>query len=216
MAAVLVFERIGAHHHGGGKLKVLALELSSPVGSVALSGGSEGPAFRTFPADRKDSGFFFENLRAIYEASGPPDLIVVGLGPGSYAGVRIAIATAAGLRISSGARLLGLPSICAVDQEEYIFVGDARRNSFVFAHVVDGRCAEGPTLATQEEIQAKLRQRRELPVMATEPLAQFENVKVNHPSALRLVELAPELTGDSAETLEPVYLREPYITTSTR
>jgi len=197
-------------------MNVLALELSSPVGSVAFSGGGDGPAFRTFPADRKDSGFFFENLRAIYEAGGPPDLIVVGLGPGSYAGVRIAIATAAGLRIASGARLLGLPSICAIDQDEYIFVGDARRNSFVFAHVVGGRCAEGPTLATEEEIHAKLGQRRELPVIAAEPLAQFENVKVEHPSALRLVELAAELTGDTAETLEPIYLREPYITTPTR
>jgi tRNA threonylcarbamoyladenosine biosynthesis protein TsaB len=197
-------------------MKVLALELSSPVGSVAFSGGSDGPAFRAFPADRKDSGFFFENLRAIYEAGGPPDLIVVGLGPGSYAGVRIAIATAVCLRIASGARLLGLPSVCAIDQVEYIFVGDARRNSFVFAHVVGGRCAEGPTLATEEEIRTKLRQRRELPVIATEPLAQFENVRVEHPSALRLVELAPELTGDFAETLEPIYLRDPYITTPTR
>jgi tRNA threonylcarbamoyladenosine biosynthesis protein TsaB len=197
-------------------MKVLALELSSPVGSVAFSGGSERPAFRTFPADRKDSGFFFENLRAIYKAGAPPDLIVVGLGPGSYAGVRIAIATAAGLRIASGARLLGLPSVCAIDQDEYIFVGDARRNSFFFAHVVGGRCAEGPTLASEEEIHAKLRQRRGLPLIATEPLAQFENVKVEHPSALRLVELAPELTDDTAETLAPIYLREPYITTPTR
>lgn len=197
-------------------MKVLALELSSPVGSVACSGGREGPAFRTFPADRKDSGFFFENLRAIYGVGGPPDLIVVGLGPGSYAGVRIAIATAAGLRIASGARLLGLPSICAIDQDEYIFVGDARRNSFVFAHVVGGRCAEGPMLATEEEVHAKLSQGGELPVIATEPLARFENVKVEHPSALRLVELAAELTGDTAETLEPIYLRKPYITMPTR
>jgi tRNA threonylcarbamoyladenosine biosynthesis protein TsaB len=197
-------------------MKVLALEFSSPVGSVAFSGGSDGPAFRAFPADRKDSGFFFENLRAIYQAGGPPDLIVVGLGPGSYAGVRIAIATAAGLKIASGARLVGLPSICAIDQTEYIFVGDARRNSFFFAHVVGGHCAEGPTLATEEEIQTRLRQQRKLPIIATEPLAQFENVKVEHPSALRLVELAPELTGETAGTLEPIYLRAPYITTPIR
>ena len=197
-------------------MKVLALDLSSPVGSVALSGGSDGPAFRTFPADRKDSGFFFENLRAIYDAGGPPDLIIVGLGPGSYAGVRIAIATAVGLKIASGARLLGLPSICAIDQSEYVFVGDARRNSFFFAHVVGGHCAEGPTLASEGEIQTRLRQGRPLPVIATEPLAQFENVKVEQPSALRLVELAPELLGETAETLEPIYLRTPYITAPTR
>lgn len=195
-------------------MKVLALELSSPVGSVAFSDGPGRPAFRTFPADRKDSGFFFENLRAIYEVSGPPDLIVVGLGPGSYAGVRIAIATAAGLRIASGARLMGLPSICAIDRDEYVFVGDARRSSFVLAHVVYGQCTEGPTLATEKEIKAKLRQKGELPVIATEPLAQFENVIVEHPSALRLIELALRLKGESTDILEPIYLREPYITTA--
>jgi tRNA threonylcarbamoyladenosine biosynthesis protein TsaB len=193
-------------------MKVLALELSSSVGSVALGGGSDGAAFRTFPADRKDSGFFFENLRAIYENGGPPDRIVVGLGPGSYAGVRIAIATAAGLRIASGARLFGVPSVCAIERDEYIFVGDARRNSFVFAHVVDGCCATGPTLATEEELRIRLSQTGELPIIATEPLAQFEQLTVEHPSALRLVELATRFEGEDAETLAPIYLREPYIT----
>ena len=90
-------------------MKVLALELSSPVGSVALSRPRRKKReFRTFPADRKNSGFFYENLQAIYQATAPPDLIVVGLGPGSYAGVRIAIATALGLRAASGARLVRL------------------------------------------------------------------------------------------------------------
>lgn len=197
-------------------MKVLALELSSPIGSVALSGGDDGTALRAFPADRKDSGLFFENLRAIYETGDPPDLIVVGLGPGSYAGVRIAIATAAGLRIASGARLLGIPSICAIDRHEYIFAGDARRSSFFFAHVVDGCCAKGPVLASEEEMRAQLSQAGELPIIATQPLAQFERVTVEHPSASRLVELGQRFEGASAETLEPIYLREPYITTPTR
>ena len=136
-------------------MKVLALELSSPVGSVAFCDDCEKSEVRTFPADRKDSGLFYENLRTVYEEGGPPDLIVVGLGPGSYAGVRIAIATALGLRLASGARLRGLPSICAIDREEYLFVGDARRNSFVFAHVVDGHCVEGPVLASEEEVRVE-------------------------------------------------------------
>ncbi|MEO8439918.1 MAG: tRNA (adenosine(37)-N6)-threonylcarbamoyltransferase complex dimerization subunit type 1 TsaB [Spartobacteria bacterium] len=194
-------------------MKVLALELSSAVGSVAFVAADGTRDLRTFPADRKDSGFFYENLSAIYQSDFRPDLIVVGLGPGSYAGVRIAIATALGLSAAAGARLRGLPSICAFDREEYIFIGDARRNSFVFARVAEGRCLEGPELASEAEIQARLQQRNDLPVLATEPLAQFEEVMVEHPSALRLVELAPKTVDGPEEALEPIYLRAPYITT---
>jgi len=194
-------------------MKILALELSSSVGSVALVGGEEGPDFRAFPADRKDSGFFYENLHAVYEHNGPPELIAVGLGPGSYAGVRIAIATALGLRAASGARLRGLVSLCAIEREEYLFVGDARRNAFVFAHVRHGRCLEGPALASAGEIQARLACKASLPAIATQPLIQFENLVIEHPSALRLAALAERGEGEEGEALEPIYLRPPYITT---
>jgi tRNA threonylcarbamoyl adenosine modification protein YeaZ len=194
-------------------VKVLALELSSPVGSVAFCDEEGGRDLRAFPADRKDSGFFYENLSAIYQQFAAPDLIVVGLGPGSYAGVRIAIATALGLKAASGASLLGLPSICAVDRAEYLFVGDARRNSFFFAHVRDGRCLEGPTLASADQIESRTKEVPQLPVIATQALSPFREAIVEDPSALRLAELALA-HGEGAEMpLEPIYLREPHITT---
>ena len=194
-------------------MRVLALELSSPVGSVAFLDDAGTELVRAFPADRKDSGLFYENLRVIHQTCESPEVIVVGLGPGSYAGIRIAIATALGLKAASGARLLGLPSVCAFEQEEYVVVGDARRNSFYFAHVIAGRCLEGPTLATAEEVRAKLIAWRHLPIVATQPLAQFDNLSLAQPSALRLAQLAAEADCAAAETLEPIYLREPYITT---
>ena len=194
-------------------MKILALELSSSVGSVAFLGAEEGPDFRAFPADRKNSGFFYENLGAVHDHNGSAELIVVGLGPGSYAGVRIAIATALGLRAASGARLRGVASLCAIEREEYFFVGDARRNSFVFAHVRDGRCLEGPTLAKAEDLHARLVQERSFPVIATEHSMPFEHVVVEHPSALRLAALAERGDGEEGETLEPIYLRPLYITT---
>jgi tRNA threonylcarbamoyladenosine biosynthesis protein TsaB len=197
-------------------VKVLALELSSPVGSVAFCDEEGGRDLRAFPADRKDSGFFYQNLSAIYQQFGPPELIVVGTGPGSYAGVRIAIATALGLKAASGARLLGLPSICAVDRAEYFFVGDARRNSFFFAHVKEGRCLEGPTLASAGQIEARMKGAPQLPVIATQPLSPFLDVMVEDPSALRLAELAIAHDEGAEMPLEPIYLREPYITTPRR
>ncbi|CAN5478160.1 hypothetical protein BH18VER2_BH18VER2_12900 [soil metagenome] len=194
-------------------MKVLALELSSSVGSVAFSGQGDAQ-LKVFPADRKDSGLFYENLSALQQSSETPDTIVVGLGPGSYAGVRIAIATAIGLRAATRSRLLGLPSISAFDLEEYLVVGDARRNSFFFAHVVDGRCVEGPTLTTEAELRAFLDSPPDLAVVATQALPQFERVTIAHPCALRLAELARRVEGGGEEMLEPIYLREPHITTA--
>jgi tRNA threonylcarbamoyladenosine biosynthesis protein TsaB len=194
-------------------MKVLALELSSSLGSVAFHDGDGAVVVRQFPADRKHSGFFYENLRAIHQENGPANVIAIGLGPGSYAGIRIAIATAFGLRAASGARLVGLPSICAIDYSEYCVVGDARRNSFFFAHVIGGRCDEGPVLATEEEVRAKIDKHRHLPILASQPLSQFEEILVAHPSALVLAQLAEKAKAETEGTLEPIYLREPYITT---
>jgi tRNA threonylcarbamoyladenosine biosynthesis protein TsaB len=195
-------------------MKVLALELSSPIGSVASVDDQSERQFRSFPADRKNSGIFFESLQAIFQSNAPPDLIVVGLGPGSYAGVRIAIATALGLRSATKSQLRGFPSISAIDRKEYFFVSDARRNSFAFAHVFDGRCLEGPLLCDEEEIRKRLAAANGRPIISTQPLPQFPGIAVEHPSALRLLELSMKANSATEETLEPIYLRAPYFTTS--
>ena len=195
-------------------MKVLALELSSPVGSIASINDQCERQFLSFPADRKDSALFFENLQAIYQPDAPPELIVVGLGPGSYAGVRIAIATALGLRSATNGKLRGLPSISAIDRSEYFFISDARRSSFAFAHVVNGACLEGPLLCDEEGIRKRLANANGRPIVSTRPLPQFDGVMVEHPSALRLLELSMEMNGGDEATIEPIYLRAPYFTTS--
>jgi len=54
--------------------------------------------------------------------------IVVGTGPGSFAGVRSAIAFAQGYALGTGCEVLGLPSACALaDGGKVAVVGDARR-----------------------------------------------------------------------------------------
>ncbi|HEY2712684.1 MAG TPA: tRNA (adenosine(37)-N6)-threonylcarbamoyltransferase complex dimerization subunit type 1 TsaB [Chthoniobacterales bacterium] len=195
-------------------MKVLALELSSAIGGIAFCDQGELREFRIFPADRKDSGFFYQNLQEIYQAAAPPDVLVVGLGPGSYAGVRIAIATALGLRAATGAKLLGLPSIVAFDEAAYFVIGNARRGTFYFASVANGQCLEGPTLGTAEEIRVKVQKSDRLPIFATEHLMEFDGISIEHPSALRLAELALRAKDFSEEPLQPIYLRAPYITTA--
>ena len=61
-----------------------------------------------------------------------PDRIVVGTGPGSFAGIRSALAFAQGYAIGSGCEVLGLPSACALAEpnRKIAVVGDARREKF--------------------------------------------------------------------------------------
>jgi tRNA threonylcarbamoyl adenosine modification protein YeaZ len=196
-------------------MKILALELSTARGSLAWLDG-EIEDGHEWPNDRKNSSTFFENLNAITKKFGGPDTIIVGLGPGSYAGTRIAISVAIGLQLSSSARLTGLPSICAIqcDAREYCAIGDARRKSFFVAHIRGHELIEGPMLFSQAELQAKLESLEpEIPIFSSEPLPQFERAVIRYPSALLLARLArvPHRSF-SLPPLEPIYLREPHIT----
>ena len=141
---------------------------------------------------------------------------MVGLGPGSYAGVRIAIASAIGLRSAVGAKLRGIASICALDVAEcdYCVIGDARRQSFYLARVSDGRLNEGPALMAAPDLRMKITEAT-MPVYSSEKLPQFPQAKLAYPVARRLAELARLQSAEIEDTrpLEPIYLREPHITT---
>jgi len=196
-------------------MKILALELSSGQGSIAWLENDREPFARTFANDRKHSGLFFENLKCCSREFGAPDAIVVGIGPGSYAGVRIAIATALGLRAASTAKLAGIPSICAIETtaREYCVIGDARRESFFFGRINDGRIREGPSLHSHIELEMKIRE-LDVPLYASEFLPQFPRAVLAYPSARRLSEVARDQIDELTETLplEPIYLRAPHIT----
>jgi len=197
-------------------VKVLALELSTTRGCLAWLDEGLVEASCEWPNDRKNSGPFFENLADIMKKLGPPDTIIVGLGPGSYAGTRIAISAAIGLQASSGARLIGFPSICAVDSEahEYFVIGDARRKSFFFAHVRTNNLMGKPTLFSEAELRYKLGNLESgTPVFTSDPLPQYERAIHRLPSATVLARLAQEPQRSfSLPPLEPIYLREPHIT----
>ena len=222
-------------------MKILALELSSGQGSIAWMEEGRDLFVSEFANDRKHSGLFFENLQRSIAQFGKADRIVVGLGPGSYAGTRIAIATALGLQAATGAELIGLPSLCAMptDETEFVVIGDARRQSFFFARVLRRRCVEGPVLCTQEELVQRLAQavatplcRRDthstaterrrynkkldslpIAIFSTEPLPAFSTVILTYPSARILAQIAAtQPARASSAPLEPLYLREPHIT----
>jgi len=197
-------------------VKILALELSTARGSLAWLDEDDTDLTREWPNDRKNSAVFFENLGAVTEKFGAPDTIIVGLGPGSYAGTRIAISAAIGLQVSCSARLIGFPSISAMecDAHEYCVIGDARRKSFFFARIRANNLVEGPTLLLESELTLKLNTIEiQMPVFTSDSLPEFERAVVCFPSAIVLARLAREPQRSfSLPPLEPIYLREPHIT----
>jgi len=197
-------------------MKILALELSSARGSIALLDAVKILFDREWPNDRKNSGPFFECLIEVQKRFGRSDTIIVGLGPGSYAGTRISISAAIGLQIGSQSRLIGYPSICAIDCDapEYCVIGDARRNSYFYARVCDRNLAETPTLMSEPELREKVAKLdQNMRIVTTEKLPQFDRAALRYPAAKMLAQLVTNAERDFAlPPLEQMYLREPHIT----
>jgi len=187
----------------------LALETSTLRGGVALYRGPVPVFSRTFTADRSHSADLFA---VIAEALAPdliPARIVVGLGPGSYAGVRISIAAAIGLSLSTGAELIGIPSITTLADFDYEVVGDARQQMIFTAHVRihEGSC--GIKLVPPPELAQHL---TGLPLYSSDPL-DLPGLELRFPSVDRLALLAVQGRFiHSRGALQPIYLRDPHIT----
>jgi tRNA threonylcarbamoyladenosine biosynthesis protein TsaB len=194
-------------------MTTLAIETSTGVGSVVLIQDGVVLFSESFPAERTLSSHLFSVLqRAVAEVE-KVEQIIVGLGPGSYAGVRIAISAAIGFALATGAKLLGMPSIVGFEGGEYLAIGDARRESFYFSKVCEGECQQGPLLLEREAFEEALRSHAEMPIISSSPIIGLPQVRVLFPSAERLAKLAEEGKAIiSREDLEPIYLREPHIT----
>lgn len=82
--------------------------------------------------------------------------IVVGVGPGSFAGIRSALAFAKGFSIGSNCQVLGLPSPCAVAAKlldevcSLAVVGDARQGK-IWVALFDGYELKGEVFQVDEK-----------------------------------------------------------------
>jgi tRNA threonylcarbamoyladenosine biosynthesis protein TsaB len=195
---------------------ILALDTTTSSGSVALLRDGTVLLDETFAADRSQSSQLFPILQRALGVANRLEMIAVGLGPGSYAGARIAIAAALGLACATGAELLGLPTVAALETnlDEYVAIGDARRDTFYFTRVNRGICTEGPLLLDLQALRERLNSIPSLPVLSPAPITPVPRATVALPSAKNLAALAS--SGRSIAQrgdLEPLYLRDPHITT---
>jgi tRNA threonylcarbamoyladenosine biosynthesis protein TsaB len=93
-------------------MKILALEFSSPRRSVAVAvdGVTRGTASELGGRTTHSFAMIDAALAQAGLDRGQVECLAIGLGPGSYAGIRIAIAIAQGWQIARGVKLLGVSS----------------------------------------------------------------------------------------------------------
>jgi tRNA threonylcarbamoyl adenosine modification protein YeaZ len=201
-------------------MNILSLDSSSPVASVAFVSFGKGGADVRFesnsPQARSDSSALFTALRQAVEKCGTPDAVCVGLGPGSYNGLRSAIAASRALATGLKIPLHALPSPLGWPGPDSGFwaVGDARGGHYWVAAVQNEAMLGEPLLLTPNDTLAHLRTLPGFPTLANGPLAGIENIMAATPSSARLAILAKKLDPLflTSGTPEPLYLKPPHIT----
>lgn len=199
---------------------VLALDLSTSRGVIAVLHDGAVVYDQGFTAERSHNAQVFAPLRAALNAVGDgPAVLVIGTGPGSYTGVRIAIAAAQGVALCRGWPVVGWPSIATSPVADCHVLGDARRGMYYYAtvtnrllgpiHIVDAATAQAQVEQTGGDwftFDAKV------------PLG-LETVKSVQPDAIALAQIViglpeAEIQAQNTRPLEPLYLQEAFITTA--
>jgi tRNA threonylcarbamoyl adenosine modification protein YeaZ len=203
----------------------LGIETSSPRGSVALTDGvaplaelshdqAEGHAERLLP--------LIEQLcQSVQIERHQLERIAVGLGPGSFTGLRVGIALAQGLALGLSIPVVGVPSLAALSwegqrrcQEDWVgAVLDARRGELFFA-IYDRqlRLQRAPSVVSREQLAAHVTEafgERPVRLASAEALGVPSDWMLTpaYPSALAVAQLAGSELAVS--DLAPLYLRAP-------
>jgi tRNA threonylcarbamoyl adenosine modification protein YeaZ len=153
--------------------------------------------------------------------------VAVGLGPGSFVGIRIGIATARGLAAS-----VGLPAkgVCTLDalgrgvgrEGDVLAVLDARRDEiFAALYAADGERLWEPFVALPEDLAQRASELPEPPLAVGSGAVRFRDELASrgieipddpdpvHRVAARHVCALAEVRSGGEEPLEPIYLRPP-------
>lgn len=187
-------------------MRTLAFDVSTATGGVAVLDGEDVIFAETFASPRGRGGEFFPVLARAVAAAGDFQRVVVGLGPGSYNGLRAALAAAEALHLARGAARVGVISALGLSEtDDYFAVGDARGGVLWLARITGGRLAGEIDLLPEPEVRARLAGAG--PVVTTSSALGWP-VASPDPALLARRAGAP-----SATPLEPAYLKPPHITT---
>ena len=202
-------------------MKILALEFSSPQRSVTVAhaGRVLSEAIETGGRGTNALGMIEVALREAKLEREQIECVVVGLGPGSYTGIRAAIALAQGWQLARGIKLHGISSVEAIAvqaQAEKIFgrmnvVIDAQRNELYLAthEITAGGRKEIEPLRIVPLAEIQSRASAGAIIVGPEVTRWFTTGRVLFPRAAALAQMAASRSDfEPGENLVPIYLRE--------
>lgn len=182
----------------------LALALDGEViASVSCDGGHDHSKL-LLPAIKEILGDNRANLSAI----------IAVRGPGSYAGLRVGLATAQGLGLSAGVPVAGIPTmeavIAASGTGDATVIHPAGRGGFAAQDFANGK-PTGPLRSAKADDFAGL-------TLVGEGAGALGGAEISPEARCRsaLEVMLPVLATASAANTEAIYLREPHITTPRR
>jgi tRNA threonylcarbamoyladenosine biosynthesis protein TsaB len=154
------------------------------------------------------------------------DAIGVGVGPGSFTGLRIGVATARALAASAGVELRPASSLAAlaegIESELALPLIDAKRGELFAALFDSGEARWTPFAAAAEDVAARVREAGLTPLAAGDGSVRFRGVleaagirvepngsRAHVVRALHICRLAAAASPIPPEAVLPEYLRAP-------
>ncbi len=205
-------------------MKMLAIEFSSPQRSVAVFNSGSGESkvaevVETGGRATKALGMIEEALRQAQLEREQIEFLAIGLGPGSYTGIRAAISLAQGWQLAAEVKIIGISSVAAIAaqaweeglRDKVAAIVDAQRNEFYVAEyeLNDSGPRETAPLRLASLAEAQGLSQNQL-VIGPEVERWFAAGRAMLPRAATLARMAQERTDSvPGEQLEPIYLRKP-------
>ncbi len=216
-------------------MSLLGFDTSTSATSACVLRG-DGEAFETLPSPERllerpgHAAELMPAVAAVMERAGVGfadlEAIAVGVGPGTFTGLRIGIATARSLATAAGllVRPVSSPAALAAGVGEPLALAliDARRGELFAALYEHGTRRWAPFAATPADVAERVRTEGINPLAAGDGSVRFREelevsgVRVAPPdssshavSALQVCRLASAVAGVSPEAVFPNYLRPP-------
>jgi len=210
---------------------VLGLDAATPPATVALVRGEQELAHRTGPFGPKTDAWILAAVEEMLRATGVEiaqlDCIAAGCGPGTFTGIRVALAAALGLAAGSGVPVCGIGSLEAlaegaqaatgrVDTLDVLALVDARRQQHyalrasVEPEPVRITPVRGPEAIGTDALIASLEENPPaVSVGATVQLPGGVRVVEGPPLAVSIARLAARMPAAERPPAVPSYLRPP-------